>query len=469
MVLRVYNTATRRKEVFKPLVKGRVSMYVCGVTPYDESHVGHARSYVAFDVIRRVLEYLGFKVSLVQNFTDVDDKIIERGKKEGVHPLELSRKYIEEYYRDMDALGVKRADSYPLVSEHIPDIIAMVKSLVEKGLAYEVTGDVYMDVRQKRDYGKLSGQPLKDLLAGSRVEVNEKKKNPLDFALWKKAKAGEISWESPWGKGRPGWHIECSAMSIKAFGPTLDIHGGGQDLIFPHHENEQAQSESYTDKPFVRYWLHNGLVTVKGEKMSKSLGNFITISELLKKHNPQALRFFLLSAHYRRPLDFSERALDDALKGLMRIQNTIYNLKNAIEYAGEKEDGFEKTIQLAEDGFTKALEDDFNTPGALSILFDFIREVNVYAMEEAKKTSLEEALKTIEELAGALGLRFEEEVPPIVKGLIDLLLKIRSEMRTKKDFEASDRLRKQLLEIGIALEDRRQGTVWRFTADSSQS
>ncbi|RMF90236.1 MAG: cysteine--tRNA ligase, partial [Methanobacteriota archaeon] len=280
MTLKVYNTASRKKEEFKPVEEGVVRMYVCGITPYDHSHVGHARSYIAFDFIRRSLEYLGYTVRYVQNFTDVDDKIIERAKAEAVDPIELSRRYAEEYLMEMDALGVKRADSYPRVSEKIPLIIEMVEGLIQRGAAYVVDGDVYLDVSCKKDYGSLSGQDPGDLKAGARVEVGRHKHNPLDFALWKRAKPGEISWPSPWGRGRPGWHIECSAMSMEELGPTLDIHGGGQDLIFPHHENERAQSELYTGRPFCRYWLHNGLVTVKGEKMSKSLGNFITIKEL---------------------------------------------------------------------------------------------------------------------------------------------------------------------------------------------
>jgi cysteinyl-tRNA synthetase len=463
MVLKVYNTATRKKEFFTPIEKGKVRMYVCGITPYDLSHVGHARSYVAFDVIRRVLEFMGFEVRYVQNFTDVDDKIIERAKEEGVNPLELSGRYIEEYFRDMDALGVKRADGYPRVSEKIPEIIDVIKGLIEKKVAYEVGGDVYLDVTKKEGYGKLSGQDIEELKAGARVKRDEKKKIALDFALWKKAKVDEISWQSPWGEGRPGWHIECSVMSMEALGATLDIHGGGQDLIFPHHENEIAQSESYTDKPFARYWLHNGLVTVEGQKMSKSLGNFITVKELLERYNPQTVRFFLLSAHYKKPLDFSERAVKDAEKGLMRIQNTLFNIKNALVHAGDGgQDMFREKIDRTSRGFVKALEDDFNVPKALAVLFDFIRQTNTYAQEAPLQKSLNDALETIRELAGVLGLKFEEEVPQLIRDLMDAIIKIRSDLRAKRDFAASDEIRKQLLKIGIILEDHKEGTVWRF-------
>ncbi|GBE17707.1 cysteine--tRNA ligase [archaeon BMS3Abin16] len=467
MVLKIYNTQARRKEVFIPLEKGKVKIYVCGVTPYDLSHVGHARSYVAFDVIRRVFEYLGYKVTYVQNFTDVDDKIIARAKKEGIDPLALSQRYIGEYFKDMDALGVKRADSYPCVSEKIPEIIHMVAALIEKGVAYEVDGDVYLDVSKKKDYGKLSAQPIEELKAGARIRLDEKKRSPLDFALWKKAKPDEISWPSPWGEGRPGWHIECSVMSMELLGSTLDIHGGGQDLIFPHHENEIAQSESYSGRPFVRYWLHNGLVTVEGQKMSKSLGNFITIRELLTRHDPHALRFFLLSAHYRHPLDFSERALEDANKGLKRIQTTIFNIKNAMTYASNKgDDSFRGKINSAKKDFLQALCDDFNIPGAIATLFTFTREINAYVAENPGKADLEDALEILRELTGVLGLSFKEEAPELVKGLIEEIIQIRVGFREKKDYEASDNIRERLLSLGISIEDRRQGTVWRFIVSS---
>jgi cysteinyl-tRNA synthetase len=463
MVLKIYNTEARKKEVFTPLEEGKVGMYVCGITPYDLSHVGHARSYVAFDVIRKSLEYFGYNVRYVQNFTDVDDKIIERAEKEGIDPLKLSHRNIAEYLRDMDALGVKRADSYPQVSEKIPEIIEVVRALVEEGLAYEVEGDVYLDVSKKVDYGKLSGQPIEDLKAGARVDVDEKKKNPLDFALWKKAKSNEISWRSPWGEGRPGWHIECSVMSMELLGSTLDIHGGGQDLIFPHHENEIAQAESYTGQPFVRFWLHNGLITVDGQKMSKSLGNFITVKELLERFDPQSLRFFLLSAHYRRSLDFSERAVRDSKKGLMRIQNTIFNVKNALTYASDKTDSeFKEIIKNARIGFVEALEDDFNVPEALAILFRLVRKINTYVSESPGKANLDFALKTIKELTEILGLTFAEDVPKLVKELIEEIIRIRSDLRAKKDFESTDRIRNRLSERGIVIEDRSQGTVWRF-------
>jgi cysteinyl-tRNA synthetase len=463
MVLKVYNTASRKKQIFKPIENGKVGMYVCGITPYDLSHVGHARSYVAFDVIRRSLEFLGFDVKYIQNFTDIDDKILDRAKEQGVKPLDLSAKYIEKYFHDMDALGVKRADGYPRVTERIEEIIKAIESLVEKGSAYEVGGDVYLDVAKRADYGKLSGQKIEDLKAGTRVELNEKKKNQLDFALWKSAKPGEMSWKSPWGKGRPGWHIECSVMSIETLGPTIDFHGGGQDLIFPHHENEIAQSESYSGKPFVKFWLHNGLVTVDGEKMSKSLGNFVTVEEILERNNPNAVRFFLLSAHYRSPLDFSERALRDAGKGLLRIQNFIFNIRLSLE-TSEKggHDGFEKVVREVKEDFVKALEDDFNIPKALANLFDFIRKVNTYKEGKPLKKNLQDSISTVEEIMGVLGLNLEVEVSPLVRNLVELAINERANLRDRKDFAGADRIRKKLQEIGIILEDRAKGTVWRF-------
>lgn len=464
MVLRIFNTATQTKEVFTPIEKGVVRMYVCGVTPYDLSHVGHGRSYVAFDVIRRSLEYLGYNVRYIQNFTDVDDKIIERAKKEGVDPLVLSDGFIKEYLRDMFSLGVKRAERYPLVSENIPEIIKTVKGLVEKGAAYVINGDVYLDISKKKDYGKLSGHPIEELKSGARVDVDTRKKSPIDFALWKKARDDEISWPSPWGSGRPGWHIECSVMSTLELGPTLDIHGGGQDLIFPHHENEIAQSELYTGKPFVRYWLHNGLVTVDGEKMSKSLGNFITIRELLDRHSPMVLRFFLLSAHYRRPLDYSERAIEDAGKGLRRIQNVIHNLRAATNDAFEREeDPFDLVIDGFIEEFRTSLEDDFNVPMVLSGLFEFIRGVNTYLAESPSKECLERALNALLDVTSVLGLTIEDKIPVIVEDLLRIIIRIRNDLRREKDFEKADHLRQELEDIGITLEDRTDGTTaWRF-------
>jgi len=469
MVLKIYNTQARGKEVFTPLVEGKVGMYVCGVTPYDLSHIGHARSYVAFDVIRRYLEYLGYDVTYLQNFTDVDDKIIAHASEEGLSPSELSKRNIEEYHRDMDALGVKRADSYPLVSENIDGIIGVVKTLVEKGLAYEASGDVYLDVSKKEDYGKLSGQPIDDLKAGARVDVDEKKRSPLDFTLWKHAKEGEISWQSPWGRGRPGWHIECSVMSTGLLGPTLDIHGGGQDLIFPHHENEIAQSESYTGKEFARFWLHNGLVTVDGQKMSKSLGNYTTIREILKSHSPLSLRFFLLSAHYRRPMDFTVRALGDSAKGLSKIQNTIFNLKAAINHASESSGSkFESEALAVKKDFHQALEDDFNTPQALATLFRFTREINAYLSETTGKSGIETALSTIIELTGVLGLRFETELSEKLKAYVEGKIRLRSELRRNKDYTGADEIRLSLLEEGILLEDKGERTLWRLTDPDKQ-
>ncbi len=463
MALKVYNTEKRKLEVFKSLKKGIVGIYVCGITPYDLSHVGHARSYVAFDVIRRSLEYLGYMVRYVQNFTDVDDKILKRAKIEKMDPLALSQGYMDDYFRDMDSLGIKRADAYPRVSEKIPQIIEVISTLVDKGRAYVSGGNVYLDLSKDSGYGRLSGQPIEELRAGARVEVDKNKRHPLDFALWKKAKPEEIAWLSPWGKGRPGWHIECSVMSMEALGETIDIHGGGQDLIFPHHENEIAQSEAFTGKPFVRYWLHNGLVTVEGKKMSKSLGNFITLRDLTNRYNPQVIRFFLLSAHYRKPLDFSERALKDARKGLLRIQNTIFNLKNSMEYASSKDSSeFREKIKLARRDFKSYLEDDFNIPRALAVLFDFLRDANTYLLEKPVKRDLEKALSAIKEFTEVLGLTFEEEIPELTKKLVSIIINMRSTLRDRKDYGSSDAIRERLEDIGIVLEDRIGGTVWMF-------
>ena len=328
--MKVYNTLTRRKEEF-PSKDQKIRMYVCGITPYDFCHIGHARCYLVYDMIVRYLRYKGYEILYVQNFTDIDDKIIERAKEENTTPFEIAEKYISFYFRDMDKLGIERANIYPRVTKHIPDIIKMIKGLIEKGYAYEVDGNVYFSVEKFPSYGKLSGRNLKEMYAGARVEVDENKRNPLDFALWKKAKEGEPFWESPWGKGRPGWHIECSAMSLKYLGENFTIHGGAKELIFPHHENEIAQSESYTSSPFVQFWIHNGLVTVNGQKMSKSLGNFITVEEILKRYSPNVIRMFLLSTHYQSPLDFSEEGLKQAKHGFEKIYNLFSRVEKVLK------------------------------------------------------------------------------------------------------------------------------------------
>ncbi|TAK35699.1 MAG: cysteine--tRNA ligase [Chloroflexota bacterium] len=450
--MRITNTLTGQKEDFAP--RGDVvRMYVCGVTPYDESHIGHAMSYVIFDTIRRYLEYRDYRVNYVQNFTDVDDKIIARANKLGVSATELADRFIAEYYRDMDALNIRRADVYPRVTEEIPGIIEVVEGLVQRGHAYLVHGDVYFRVASDPDYGKLSHRSLESLLAGARVEVGELKENPMDFALWKSAKPGEPAWDSPWGPGRPGWHIECSAMCIRHLGESIDIHGGGQDLIFPHHENEVAQSESYTGVvPFARYWLHNGLLRLGEEKMSKSLGNLVTIKEVLAKHTADALRLFILSSHYRSPLTYTAEGLEAMQRGSDRLGQAA---RAASPESAEKLNAEEYRRR-----FITAMDDDFNTPQAMGTLFDLARDIN-RAREEG--VSVQEAQSTLRELAGVLGLTLAEaEAEEITAApFIDLLIQIRAELRASKQWSLSDKIRMQLQELGIVLEDKPQGTTWK--------
>jgi len=461
MSLQVYNTLTNKKEEFIPLEKGKVRMYVCGPTVYDKCHIGHARCYVAFDLIRRYLEYKGYTVKYVENFTDVDDKIINKSRETGKDPLDIAERYIAEYFRDMDALNVKRADVYPRATEHITDMISFVEALVEKGAAYQSDGDVYFSVEKSKDYGKLSGIDKEQMKAGARIAVDKKKRDPLDFALWKKAKEGEPKWESPWGEGRPGWHIECSTMSQKHLGETLDIHGGGQDLIFPHHENEIAQSEAYTGKQFVRYWLHNGFVTIKEEKMSKSLGNIVPVEELLQTYSPETLRYFLVASHYRKPIDFTEGNIKEAYKASQRLLNTVDTIKAALR---EDMTGEDFSPQPYREKLEEAMDDDFNTPLALSALFELARETNRRIEERAiSKESLKEVLKTFLDLGNVLGLFFHAEIEEVSEELLAILVDIRENARAQKLWDISDSIRDRLKEIGIVLEDSPQGTRWKFT------
>jgi len=467
MQIRIYNTLSREKENLNPVEQGKLKIYVCGITPYDYAHLGHARSYVFFDVARRFFEYVGYEVRFIQNFTDVDDKIIKRAEEEKTSPLKLAENFLIEYFKDIDALRVKRADEYPRVSEHIEDIISFISKLIEKGYAYEAGGNVYFSVGKFDGYGKLSKQKKEDMLAGARVEVDENKREPADFALWKKAKADEIYWGSPWGKGRPGWHIECSTLALKYLGETIDIHGGGQDLIFPHHENEIAQSEALTSKPFANCWLHHGLVTVKGEKMSKSLKNYITIKQLLEKYDVNTIRYFLISSHYRKPLDFSENAISQAKSSLERIINSCENIKIAMKYVAakeaekEKEDVLKEIIGAARKNFISAVCDDFNTPKALAAFFDFIRKVNVH-LKSLSPEELSSALEFIREIGMVFGLEFERKIPEEINAILKILIEIREESRRKQDFALADSIRKKLEEAGIMLEDAPQGTIWKF-------
>lgn len=452
--MKIFNTLSGREEEFTPR-DDVVKMYVCGVTPYAESHVGHAMSYIVFDVVRRYLEFKGYQVKYIQNFTDIDDKIIDRARQTGVAPSELAEMYISSYFTYTDKLNIRRADLYPRATGEIPKITEVIAGLINKGHAYEVNGNVYFRVRSDPDYGKLSRQSLEALQAGARVEVEGEKEHPLDFTLWKSAKPGEPSWESPWGPGRPGWHIECSAMCLRYLGETLDIHGGGQDLIFPHHENEIAQSESFTGvEPFVRYWMHNGLLQLGGEKMSKSLGVLVTISEVLERYSPDALRLFVLSSHYRSPLSFGDEGLQAAEKGMDRLRQAA---------GSSAKDGNGNAPPLDPEPFRQrfiaAMDSDFNTAQAIASLFDLAREIN---RSITQGVAPEEARQTLLELGRVLGLTFEEREAELAPGpFIDLLISLRAELRKAKQWEMADRVRAGLKELGVALEDTPQGTVWK--------
>ncbi|BBB91329.1 MAG TPA: cysteine--tRNA ligase [Methylomusa anaerophila] len=479
MNLRVYNTLTRQKEEFVSLEPGKIKMYVCGVTPYNHPHIGNARPFITWDAIRRYLEYKGFAVCYVQNFTDVDDKIINAANGEKVTWDVIANRYIASYFEVMDKLNIRRAHFYPRVSEHMADIINMVATLIDKGFAYEVDGDVYYSVEKFPGYGKLSGRSLEDMKAGARIDVDERKKHPMDFALWKSAKPGEPSWKSPWGAGRPGWHIECSVMSYKYLGSSFDFHGGGSDLIFPHHENEIAQSEAFTgEEPFVRYWLHNGFITVNEEKMSKSLGNFFLVKDILEHFRPEILRFFILSTHYRSPLDFSDERLQEAGRSLERLKTAQENLKHLIGMGEGQGEGQDATILSdaatgALKDFTEAMDDDFNTALAISAQFGLAREINIYhgkvagGKVKADSQAIVAARQAFTTMADILGILAEDnsgskdEDARLVEQLMEIIIDIRQEARKKKDWAAADSIRDRLAEIGIILEDSPQGVRWK--------
>lgn len=485
MALRVYNSLTKRKENFTPVKPGKVSIYVCGVTPYNHPHIGNARPFVTWDVVRRYLENRGFEVYHIQNFTDVDDKIINAANAEGVSWDVVANRYIDAYFDVMDRLNIRRAHNYPRVSGHMAEIIEMVSTLVDKGFAYVVDGDVYYGVENFSGYGKLSGRSLEDMKAGARVEVDERKNHPMDFALWKSAKPGEPAWESPWGPGRPGWHIECSAMSLKYLGESFDFHGGGSDLVFPHHENEIAQSEAYTgNTPFVHYWLHNGFITVNEEKMSKSLGNFFLVKDILEHYPPEVLRFFILSTHYRSPLNFSDEQLAEAGRGLERLRTAVVNMTYLVAAAlpkGESEQSG-KFMAVAEEikkDFLDAMDDDFNTALAISGLFALAKEINIYysSIMSGKGTLDAAALAKVQaiyyEMTDILGLlepirdgaalrdgqgKVEEE---LAGSLLDLIVEIRQQARSRKDWATADTIRNRLGELGYVIEDSPQGARWK--------
>jgi cysteinyl-tRNA synthetase len=474
MSLRVYNTLTRSLEEFRPLTEGRVGMYVCGPTVYDHAHIGHAKSYISFDVIVRYLRYLGYRVRYVQNITDVghlletgEDRILVGAARERVEPMELVEKYMRSYFEDMDALNVVRPNISPRASGHIPEQIELVIRLLERGYAYEVNGSVYFEVSKFKDYGKLSGRRVEDQEPGARVEVNPEKRHPADFALWKRAEPGHIMrWRSPWGWGYPGWHTECSAMAMKYLGETLDIHGGGMENIFPHHECEKAQSEAATGKPFVRYWLHNNMVLVNGTKMSKSLGNYTTIKQALERYRPEQIRLFILMSHYRSELDFSEEAIVAAGQGLNRLHGAYRKLLQRSRHAAEKpmSDSLRAMGEEAKRRFLQAMDDDFGTPQAVAVLFDLSREVHSYldGVDAPSMEAISYLLGLYEELAGQiLGiLPFSRSESRELAPFIDLIVEVRAELRRNRQFELADRIRRRLGELGVSLRDTPEGTEW---------
>jgi cysteinyl-tRNA synthetase len=482
LVLRLYNTATRKKELFQPLREKKVSMYVCGVTVYDLCHIGHARSTIVFDVLVRYLRARGFEVTYVRNFTDVDDKIIQKANQAGKDTDVIAREYIDAFYKDMGRLGVLKADYEPRATEHVTSMIEMISTLLDRGVAYVAGNDVYFSVEKYRNYGRLSGRKLEDMKAGSRIAVDRKKHHPMDFALWKEARPGEPSWPSPWGEGRPGWHLECSAMSNHYFGPTFDIHGGGKDLLFPHHENERAQSICANGGEFARYWVHNGFVTVDSEKMSKSLGNFLTIRDALEQYHPEVLRLFLLSKHYRTPIDFSKDTVSALQAGLVRIYRTLQKLEGLIGLPPALEGG---RAFLAGDGgqpffgeFVRVMDDDLNTAGAVGLIFEKVRTLNrtMEDADEGMNDSLGKELNAGRDqlllAAGILGL-LQESPEDFFKDVADSSLELdpeeirkmvdeRRAARAEKDWARADAIRDRLMEKGVVLEDGPQGTTWRL-------
>ena len=461
--MKILNTLTRRKEEFVPINEGKVGIYVCGPTVYDYIHIGNARPMIVFDTLRRYLEYKGYDVNYVSNFTDVDDKIIKRANEEGVDASVISERYIAEVKKDMAALNVREATTHPKATEEIPDMIEMVKTLIEKGYAYEVNGTVYFRTRKFKDYGKLSKKNIDDLRSGNRdllVSGVEEKEDPLDFVLWKPKKEGEPSWPSPWGDGRPGWHLECSVMSKKYIGDVIDIHAGGEDLVFPHHENEIAQSEAANGTEFARYWMHNGFLKINNEKMSKSLGNFFTVREIAEKYPLQVIRFFMLSAHYRSPLNFSADLVEASKNGLERILTAVDRLKSISGTEGE----VDKAVADEMDAFVKkyeaAMDDDLNTADAISVIFELVKYANVNVTEESTKATVELVLNTVTKLCDILGI-ITEKKKEILDSDIEALIEERQSARKAKNFARADEIRDQLSDMGIILEDTREGVKWK--------
>ncbi len=452
--MKIYNTMARKKEEFVPMEPGKAKIYACGPTVYNFFHIGNARPFIIFDTLRRYLEYRGYDVTFVQNFTDVDDRLINRAAEEKTTLKEVGERFINEYFKDAQGLGIRPADIHPKATEHIGDIIKLVKTLVDKGHAYVADGDIYFDVSSFPEYGKLSGQSVEDLRAGARIDVGDIKRNPEDFALWKAAKPGEDSWESPWGKGRPGWHIECSAMSMKYLGETIDIHGGGEDLIFPHHENEIAQSEAATGKPFAKYWMHNGFLNINNEKMSKSLGNFFTIRDISNKYDLGVVRLFMLSAHYRNPINFSEELIAQAASAMMRIRNCRENL-NFIAASGSGGDiDVSRDTCMLEERFKQAMDDDLNTAEAIGAIFEYIREINLLFENGGSKKSACAALAALDTVLGVLGLvPREDNIPDEIRELAQK----RQEARARKDFAAADAIRGEITALGYDIKDTPEG------------
>ena len=464
-MIKVYNTLNKKKEEFIPLTPGEVKMYVCGPTVYNFFHIGNGRTFIVFDTIRRYFEYRGFKVDFVQNFTDIDDKMIKKANEEGITVKKIGDTYIKEYYQDADALNIERATVNPRATEFIGEIIKFVKGLVDKGYAYEVDGDVYFSTKKFEGYGKLSGQNIEDLQSGARISVDERKKDPMDFAIWKAQKPGEPAWNSPWGMGRPGWHIECSCMAKKLLGETIDIHAGGSDLKFPHHENEIAQSEALTGEPFARYWLHSAFVNVNNEKMSKSLNNFFTAREILERYDADVIRFLMLSAHYRQQLNFSEDLLESAKASVERIYNAIGNLENlidevSIEEMNEEEKAYLESLNKYKEKYIEKMDDDFNTADAITAIFDLIKDTNTNITIDSSKELAQKALELIRELGAPLGM-FQKSTKGNLEEEIEALIAKRQQARKDRDFALADKIRDELKDRGIVLEDTPQGVRWK--------
>ena len=464
--MKIYNTLTRTKEEFVPIDKNEVKMYSCGPTVYNYFHIGNARPFIIFDTMRRYLEYSGYKVKFVQNFTDIDDKMINRANDEGITVKELGDKFIAEYFKDAEALGIHKATIHPKATENIDAIIDIIKKLEEKGFAYNADGDVYFSTKKFREYGKLSKQPLDELEAGARIDIDERKQDPLDFALWKKQKEGEPAWESPWGMGRPGWHIECSAMANKYLGETIDIHSGGKDLIFPHHENEIAQSECANGKPFANYWMHNGYINIDGVKMSKSKGNFFTVRDIVSEFDPEVLRFFMLSAHYRSPINFDRKLIESAQSAVERVYNCIENLNFLLKNSenrelNDTEKEFIGIIEKSKEKFIAAMDDDLNTADAIAAIFDIVYAANTHLSNSQKnaQAAVQKALDMIDELGEVLGL-FQKKDEAGVDSEIEALIEKRNEARKAKNWTEADAIRDKLKEMNIELKDTPMGVKW---------